>query len=102
MMAILGFFGSSIGRYLLIGVGGLFLLSWFASDLKAPLHAEISALREASAHKDRMIEADAERKLADLAERARLETEFRKVLNETDQSSACRLSSDELDKLRKL
>ena len=100
--SIAGILGNTFVQYGLIALVAFGGLAWLRADAAAPYKAEIVQLRKASQQKDAIIEADAAQKLADLEEKTGLENKLREFINATDTDSACRLSADELSRLRKL
>lgn len=101
---------TSVGRYLIIGVAGLFALGLLVNGIVAPYKREISSLRaynkqlEQAAEKSAKILAeDSELAEAQALSRAAFDAEAQKVRNESNVSpDTCRLSPERLRQLRKL
>jgi uncharacterized protein YbjT (DUF2867 family) len=96
---ILTLFTGAVGKYLLIGALSIGFLAWIRNDAAAPYRAEVSALRAASAQKERLLQADAARAEIDRFEHAREKAELEKIIEESRNPGACKLSGVELGKL---
>jgi len=89
----------AVGLSLFIGFSSGVIKGW--ADSRADQYAaEIVELRRASAQKDAIIAADAERQMNGLQEKAALEAQLDELLK--GNSGGCKLSQSELDGLRKL
>jgi len=102
MPFLIGLFTSAIGKYLVIAAVALGAITWIRYDAAAPYLAEASALRAAAVQKERLLRADAARAEIDRFELVREKAELEKVIEETRNPGACRLSVSELAGLQQL
>jgi len=79
--------------------GGGFIHGWSSANVAA-YREQIAELRKAAAQRDAIIEADAERKLNDLAQKSRLEERLHEILS--NQTDACKLSDADISRLQQL
>ena len=99
-MFIISFLTGTIGRYLLMAVLGIGFLAWIRADAAAPYRHAVTELREASQRKDEIIQRDAERQLDDMQREAQLKERLDAILK--DSSGSCKLSGDDIERLRVL
>lgn len=93
-------FWIALGLTAAVSFSGGVVKGW--SDSRAGQYkAEIVELRRASAQKDAIIAADAERQLTSLQEKAQLEAQLDELLTGSG-ADGCKLSDSALDGLRKL
>jgi len=79
--------------------GGVF--KGWADSRAEQYKVEIVELRKASKRKDEIIRRDAERQLDDMQRQSQLESRLNEILS-TSNADSCRLSADELERLRSL
>ena len=102
MTALLGFFGATALRYVIIalvssavGLGGI---AWLRYSARAPYQAQVVELKDVIKKRDAAASAD--RQLAE-AEAKRAE-ELKDEIAKLGTGASCKLSAPELERLRKL
>lgn len=96
---------TSLGKYLLIGVAGLFAMGWMVNGITAPYRAqvaglkvEITSLKQAATKRAELEAKDAARAEAAEIELARLNATLESVIHES-KASSCVLAPAERDRL---
>jgi hypothetical protein len=97
-----GLFTGAIVKYLVIASVAFGALAWIRHDAAAPYRKEVTALRAAAKNKERLEQQDAARAEIDRYEHAREKAELEKIIEESRNPGACKLSEPELQRLYQL
>lgn len=98
LLAIKGFALSAIGKYVMIALAGIAVVTWLRADAAAPYKATITAMHKASKDKERIEGEDRRRAEANAARAEELQSELDRIVKDTA-AGACRLSELERRKL---
>lgn len=101
MPGIIALLGGTVLKYLAAAGVAVALLGYAVHEIRAPYKREIADLRAAADLKEKLAEADAVRADVAEAELANVQDQLRGLLHD-QKPDACRLSSADLDGLRKL